>query len=244
MSINKKYLLVMGIVFCSLIVASPVFTIISEFTGIKLTLLSNEGVIIESKGVRIYVDPFFVPSQYDSKPADVVCVTHPHTDHYIIPVINEIQQECTINIFPETMSDAIALFDGIGIVSGEKIIISNRITITAFYMYSDEPLHPQESNWTNYLIDINGFVFFHAGDSTNITEYQQLSGLVDVAMLPLVPNFLMTNIEIVDAINTIQPRYVLLFHDTLQGYNDFYNAYGSLFEATFLNLDHYTSHRF
>ena len=62
-------------------------------------------------------------------------------------------------------------------------------------------------------------------------------------MLPRVPNFLMTYDELVNAISTIQPETVMLFHDNLAGYTDFYETCGDLFEAEFLLLDHYESTR-
>ena len=111
-------------------------------------------------------------------------------------------------------------------------------------MYTEASLHDEANNWTSYLIDIDGFVIFHAGDSGNVTEFQELEGLVDVAMFAIVPAFVMTELEIVDAINKIQPQTVILYHDDLDAYTDFYDTCGDLFEANFLLVDHYTSTRF
>ena len=243
---KRKLIAILSIVFGALIVGAGVFIPLYLRSGIKLTLLmeNNSGVMIESKGYRIYVDPSFITSQYDAKSADVVCVTHAHGDHYIAPCIDYVQKEGTINIFPETMTDAITLFDGIGVSPEEEVVISDKITITAFYMYTEAPLHDKTNNWTSYLIDIDGFVIFHAGDSGNATEFEQLEGLVDVAMFALVPAFVMTYLEVVDAINKIQPQTVILYHDDVDAYTDFYNACGDLFEAEFLLVDHFTSTRF
>lgn len=243
MSASRKFLLVIGIVFVGFFVATPVFMTIFELSRTKLTLLSNAGVMIESKGFRLYADPFYLSSGYEL-PADVVCITHPHNDHYIPQSVTSLQKEGTINIFPETMTDAITLFDGVGLSPGDQIVVSDEITITAHYLYTDEFFHPPENNWTSYIIDIDGFVFFIAGDSDNIPEYQQLTGLIDVAIFNYVPGTLMIDEEVVDAINTIDPQYVMLAHATIGETTDFYDEYGSQFDATFLNLDHYTSHRF
>jgi len=241
---KRKLIAILSIVFGALIVGAGVFIPLYLRSGIKVTLLTSSGVMIESKGYRIYIDPSFIPIQYDSKPADVVCVTHAHNDHYLAPCVDDVQQEGTVNIFPATMPDAITLFDGVGVSPGEEVIISDKLTITAFYMYTDEALHPKANNWTSYLIDIDGFVIFHAGDSGNATEFEQLEGLVDVAMFALVPAFVMTYLEVVDAINKIQPQTVILYHDDLDAYTDFYDTCGDLFEANFLLVDHYTSTRF
>jgi len=248
MGISKKFSLVIGIVFGSLMIASPLLMLLNKSpevdSGIKLTLLSNAGVRIESEGVNIYVDPFYIAHTYEFDPADVLCITHPHTDHYVAQSVTALQKEGTINIFPESMTDEISLFNATGVVPEEEIIISDEITISTYYMYTNEALHARENNWTSYLIDISGMVFFFGGDSDNITEYQQLSGLVDVAVLNYVPNFLMNNLETVNAINTIQPQYVMLVHATFPEYNDFNATYGHLFNATFISLDSYTSYQF
>ncbi|TFG19028.1 MAG: MBL fold metallo-hydrolase [Promethearchaeota archaeon] len=241
---KRKLYAILGIVFGVLIIGTGVFVPVFLFTGIKVTLLNSSGVMIEAKGTRIYIDPSFIPGQYKAKPADVVCVTHEHNDHYLTPCVDYVQQEGTINIFPETMPAAITLFDGIGVSPGDEIVINDKITVTAFYMYTEASLHSQANNWTSYLIDIDGFVIFHAGDSGNITEFQQLEGLVDLAMFPLVPAFVMTYHEVVDAINKIQPQTVILYHDDLEAYTAFYEACGDLFEAHFLLMDHFTSTRF
>ena len=247
---NNKFMLVIGIVFGTLMIAAPVTMTIVEFTSVKLTLLDNAGVMIESKGVRIYVDPYLLPSEFDDKPADVVCITHPHGDHYNILDMNQIQKEETINIFPENMSGAVTLFDGVGVNPGDEIVISDTITITAFYMYTFslegyEATHPAEANWTSYIIDIDGVVFFHAGDSKNIPEYEQLNGLIDVAMLPLGPGCqTMYEMEVVEAINAIQPEFMIPLHFQEPANDLFFDDYGAFFQATYLGLDHYTSYRF
>ena len=45
----------------------------SSTTGsVTLTLLYNAGVMIEANGMRIYIDPINLPSNYSSLPADAV----------------------------------------------------------------------------------------------------------------------------------------------------------------------------
>ncbi len=49
--------------------------------AINVTLLNNAGVMIETNGQRIYIDPFDIPRDYADKPADAIFVTHSHGDH-------------------------------------------------------------------------------------------------------------------------------------------------------------------
>ena len=177
-------------------------------------------------------------------------MTHPHADHYQILDLNQIQKPTTINIFPENMTEAINIFDGIGLNPGDTIEINDRITVTAFYMYtfpveSFPASHPAEANWTSYIIDIEGFTFFHAGDSKNIPEYEHLEGLINVAMLPLGPGCqTMTDMEVVEVINTIDPQYVVPIHWEPPRNEEWFNTYGILIGATYININHWESYRF
>ena len=83
--------------------------------SIRFTLLDNAGVMIEHQGIRIYVDPINLDSTYGDLHADAVLITHPHGDHYQSNMVNLLQKEGTVNVFPENMSTEILVHDGIGV---------------------------------------------------------------------------------------------------------------------------------
>jgi L-ascorbate metabolism protein UlaG (beta-lactamase superfamily) len=224
--------------------------------SVKLTLLENAGVMIEADGLRIYIDPIELPSTYADLPADAVLITHPHSDHYDSAVIDMLQKNNTVNIMPLNMTAEIAAHDAVGVEPGESVLIGD-INITAFYMYTYmppgyeyiTPSHPKEANWTSYIIDINGFTIFHAGDSKNITEYSQLTGKVDVALLPLGPGCQsMAGEEVVDAIAKLQPRHFIPVHATNQDASLFIQDYkDDITEVSDCNafwLAHFEAHTF
>ncbi len=192
-----------------------------EDSSIILTVLDNAGVLIEADGVRIYIDPISLSSDYSSLPADAILITHPHGDHYESACIEMLQKTSTVNIFPNNMSTEIALHDGVGVNPLDSVQVGG-INITAYYMYTEQWIdgvryasHPPEANWTGYIVDINGFKIFHAGDSKNIAEYEQITGQMDVVLLPLGPGCqTMTGPEVVDAISKLQPRYFIPIHTT------------------------------
>jgi len=222
--------------------------------GVKLTLLTNAGVMIEAKGVRIYIDPVDLPSEYGDSPADAILITHDHSDHYQESTISMLQKERTVNIFPRIMEDEIERYNGTGVVPGDKVSLGS-ITVTAFNMYTffpmatPPPTHPAESNYTSYIVDIDGFTIFHAGDSKNIPEYEKLKGTIDVALLPLGPGCqTMTGYEIVEAIQVIEPRYFVPIHFAEGENGEFVSQYRTMIESgrkcEICNLDHYASHTF
>jgi L-ascorbate metabolism protein UlaG (beta-lactamase superfamily) len=230
-------------------VGAPVvaITLISQHTlnnTINFTLLYNAGVMIESRGVRIYVDPINLTSDYVSRPADAILITHPHGDHYQPVTIDMLQKEGTVNVFPANMTAAISAYDGVAVRPRDQLQVGH-IQVTAFYMATPTS-HPLEANWTSYIIDINGFTIFHAGDSKELPEYAELTGTIDVALLPLGPGCQsMAGMEVVDAIHTLQPRFFVPIHYTSGANELFITIYGPLItDCTILDLAYFESYTF
>ncbi|MCK5150593.1 MAG: MBL fold metallo-hydrolase [Candidatus Thorarchaeota archaeon] len=214
-----------------------------EDNSIRITLLDNAGVMIEAEGLRIYIDPYNLPDNQTDLPADAILVTHPHGDHYHFGAIEKIATDDTIFIFPENMSTEIDRHDGVGVNPGDTVEIGS-ITVTAFWMYTFPPegtdfeaTHPVEANWTSYILDINGFRIFHAGDSKCIDEYEQLSGTIDIAFLPLGPGCqTMCDTEVVDALEMIEPEIFIPIHYGEGAEDDFESVYAGQVENMGIEL--------
>lgn len=128
------------------------------------------------------------------------------------------------------------------------------INITAYYMYTlpvdiYPASHPAEAKWTSYIITLDNFTMFHAGDSKNIIEYYDLTGSIDLAFLPLGPGCqTMAGYEVVETLIRIQPTYFIPIHygDGVQ--ETWIAAYGddveSETECTPIVLDYWTQHCF
>jgi L-ascorbate metabolism protein UlaG (beta-lactamase superfamily) len=215
------------------------------FEAVELTLLENAGIMIEAGDIRIYIDPVDLPSEYEDSPADAIL--------YQESTVRMLQKEGTLNVFPEIMEGEIRRHDGTGVVPGEEVSVGS-ITVTAFNMYTFSVIggaatHPAESEYAGYIVDISGFTIFHAGDSKNIPEYEEIAGTIDVAMLPLGPGCqTMAEDEVVDAIRTIEPGYFVPIHfqegDNHQFCTRFRSQIESSTECEVLNLNHYASHTF
>jgi len=220
---------------------------------LNITLLTNAGVMIETNETRIYIDPYLLNDSFAVYPADIICVTHPHGDHYDPDSLDIIATDDTEFIFPANMSTEVALYNAIPVVPGDSVIIGD-INITAFYMYTLSEYgypasHPAEANWTSFIIDIDGFVLFHAGDSKTILEYYQLAGLVDLAFLPLGPGCqTMADYEVVGALIRINPTYFIPIHYGEGVQDTWIAAYGDNVESetdcTPIVLDYWTMHSF
>ena len=247
MNLTKKGKIIISLGALAVVIGAGTPLVVSklaESSAVKLTLLNNAGIMIEFQDSRIYIDPIDLNEEYENLPADGILITHDHGDHYQPDVIEMLQKEDTINVFPEIMEAEISLFDGIGVVPEESLMIGN-ITISTFYMYTGSS-HPQESNYTSYIIDINGFTIFHAGDSYNLYEYYDLEGEIDVAMLPLGPGCqTMADADIISALSRIQPTYFIPIHYAEDADETFLSTYRTeLNDYKVVHLSYFSSHRF
>ncbi len=218
---------------------------------IKVTLLYNAGVMIETEDSRIYIDPFNLPSKYSNYPADLILITHDHGDHYDPSSIDLIVTKNTRLFFPAIMSLEATQY-GADSVQPEDAFVFNNFNVSCFYMYtmpgSDQSSHPQSNNYTSYIIELEGFTIFHAGDSWNINEYEQLNGEIDLVLLPLGPGCqTMTEIDVVRTVETIEPSYFIPIHFTEEAKETFVDLYKEDVETCgckFINLDYYDSYGF
>ncbi len=235
---------------CVPAIVVPIHHNMNANSEVTINLIYNAGVMIEAMGLRIYIDPINLPSNYSDYPADAVLITHPHEDHYMYYTVNMLQKEDTLNVFPAIMTTAISTYNGLGVVPEDEFSVGS-IKVTAFYMYTlpVDPYpasHPRESNFTSYLIDINGFTIFHAGDSKTITEYNDIAELVDVALLPIGPGCqTMADYEIVQALNIIKPSYFIPIHFEASACDSFISTYSSMItNCEIIQLDYYSIHKF
>ena len=250
---NVKLLIIIGV--STVVVAGavvPTAVILVQNNTVYFNLLYNAGVMIETKGIRIYIDPIDLSDDYERLPADAILITHEHGDHYQQDSIDMLQKEETLNIFPEIMSSAIALNDGTGVVPLDNFQVGH-VNITCFYMYTFAPegydsSHPIESEYVSYIIDVDGFVLFHAGDSSNIPEYSEIRGEIDVAMLPLGPGCqTMCDIDVVNAIGAILPNYFVPIHYALGTKSTFmaiYETFITNYDCEIINLEYWSSYKF
>ncbi|MFX0079836.1 MAG: MBL fold metallo-hydrolase [Candidatus Hermodarchaeota archaeon] len=246
MTLSKRSKIIVGVgVIAAIVVVVPLSAfIVMNANSVHFQLLDIAGVKIEAFGMRIYVDPYNLPSNFRALPADVILVTHPHVEHYDNATIEMLQKDGTVNVFPESMSEAINLHAGIG-VNPEDELEFGSVKITAFYAYYPREsglwTHLPEWNWTSYIIDINGLTFFLSGDSKNIPEYAQLTGMIDVACLcssSLAP------LELVDVLDVIRPSYYMLTDYEFEKARFLEDYASSVTHCTMINLEYYQSYAF
>ncbi|MHA1960283.1 MAG: MBL fold metallo-hydrolase [Candidatus Thorarchaeota archaeon] len=226
-------------------------------SSVNVTLLNTAGVMIEANNIRIYIDPFLIPNNYSAFPADMILVTHAHYDHYSAMDIRDVATNDTLVVCPSTMTTQLERYNNsLGVKPGDTFTYRG-INVTAFDLYLDDypsgaqSGHPIESNWTSYIIDIDGFILFHAGDAKYMPEYEEFPVEADVAFLPIYydPGLGPKNeslLPIIQVIETIKPVVCIPTHWYDEDNDLFMQDYVPLLEddCEVMNLAFFESHVF
>jgi L-ascorbate metabolism protein UlaG (beta-lactamase superfamily) len=150
-----------------------------------------------------------------SEKADLILVTHSHTDHCDPEKITEARKESTLIIAPK---DCVSTIGGNvkTLEPGEETTL-NGITIKAVEAYNikrfrspGNPYHPKKFG-VGYLITVENKTIYHAGDTDFIPEMRQIEQ-VDVALLPSGDTYTMDNLEAAEAAIAINPKAAIPMH--------------------------------
>lgn len=175
--------------------------------------LAHSSFQIKANGKIIYVDL----EKYGeaSEKADLVLVTHSHTDHCDPSKIEKIRKENTVIIAPE---DCVSKIGGNikSLKPGEETT-ADGIRVKAVDAYNVKrfrspgtPFHPKGFG-VGYLITVEGKTIYHAGDTDFIPEMRQLDN-IDVALLPSGDTYTMDNVEAAEAAVAIGPKFAIPMH--------------------------------
>lgn len=166
---------------------------------------------------------YFDPRRIMGEPhdADIIFITHTHNDHYEIDSIRKIMNENTqIVITADGVEQAKA--DGLVNVTAVSPGMSMEVqgiafkTVCAYNNSSERQNHKKEYNWVGYIVTINGFNYYSAGDTDFIPEMNSMEEKIDVAFLPVDGKYNMGREEAAQAANAINPKVAIPYH-----YNNF-----------------------
>ena len=166
-------------------------------------------------GKEIYADPFSEAADYSKLPkADVILMTHHHSDHFDLQAINRIRTDKTVMVY--TAACAENLPGGIVMCNDDSRTIEG-IPIEAVPAYNivhkrpnGEPFHiPGEGN--GYIVSFADLRVYIAGDTENIPEMKGF-GKIDIAFLPVNLPYTMSVEMAADAARMIRPRILYPYH--------------------------------
>ncbi|WP_048152570.1 MBL fold metallo-hydrolase [Palaeococcus ferrophilus] len=180
----------------------------------RITWLGHACFYIETKGVRLLIDPYEDLDDDLVGEVDYVLVTHEHHDHYgKAPLIARLREATLIG--PKTVY-LMAISDGVtkakAVEIGEEVELENGVKVLAAYAE-----HPSSQYPVGYMI-LGDKVLYHMGDtysSPRFRDYQKYR--VDVLLIPISGRSTASEREAADIIELIRPRMAIPMHYGVYG---------------------------
>ncbi|UCH15144.1 MAG: MBL fold metallo-hydrolase [Bacteroidales bacterium] len=156
--------------------------------------LGQAAVKIATAEKVIYIDPYRIRNKDQ---ADIVLITHGHSDHLSPDDIEKIITANSIIVAPDNCTGKLKDFNvrEIKSISPGQTIALDDINITAVPAYNvvKTNFHPKSNNWVGYVVNIEGTRIYHAGDTERIPEMKDIE--CDIAMLPLGQTYTMNSVK-------------------------------------------------
>ncbi|HUI70689.1 MAG TPA: MBL fold metallo-hydrolase [Spirochaetia bacterium] len=169
-----------------------------------LTWFGQSAFRIRGSQTVVFLDPFRVPPS--AGPADLILVTHPHTDHYDKKAIGGLRRESTLVVLPASCAQP----GERGLAAGQTETFAGVKVIGVPAYNATKRFHPASGSWLGYVIEIDGMKLYHAGDTDPVPE---MSGLhPDIALLPVGGMFTMNWRLAVEAAGTIGATLAIPMH--------------------------------
>lgn len=176
--------------------------------------IGHGSLMFDCNGVIVYADPSMLYADYATLPkADVILITHHHSDHLDSTAISKVYKTDTQIQLPQASFDK--LKKGTVMKNGEKTNFPNlKIQVEAVPAYNitpgNEKYHPKGRD-NGYIITFGGKRIYVAGDTENIPEMATFKK-IDIAFLPMNQPYTMTPEQVADGVNSFNPKIFYPYH--------------------------------
>lgn len=189
---------------------------------LTITFLGHGSLLFSFDGMTIAIDPYSKVADYTTLPkADIILVTHEHSDHLDLGAIKAIRSDRTVvaanPAAAEKIPGAMVLKNG-----DKKRFPGTRknspgiqvIAVPAYNLVHERspgvPFHPK-GHGNGYVLTFGDKRVYVAGDTENVPEMKTLAG-VDIAFLPMNIPYTMTPEMAADAARMIRPKILYPYH--------------------------------
>jgi L-ascorbate metabolism protein UlaG (beta-lactamase superfamily) len=179
----------------------------------KIKRYKQSSFLFEIDGKNVYVDPYGILE--NQNPADLILISHSHSDHYSQSSVQNIIKEDTILLAPRSCTKILEKWNGKPINPGEQINV-NGLKIQAVPMYTKgfirKFFHNQKKNLCGYIISKGENRIYHAGDTDFIPEMKNLKEIT-IACLPVGGFFTMNGEDALEVVKILKPKIFIPMHE-------------------------------
>jgi len=182
---------------------------------LKITFIGHATLMFTFGGKVIHVDPVSREADYTKLPkADIVLITHEHSDHLDPDTVAKLRKEGTAIILTAKCAEKVA--GGIVMKNGDAQTVQG-VKVEAVPAYnvvhkrpSGEPFHPKGVG-NGYVVTFGDKRIYIAGDTENIPEMKDLKD-IDIAFLPMNLPYTMTPEMTAEAAKVTKPKILYPYH--------------------------------
>lgn len=182
---------------------------------LAITFIGHGSLMMIFHGKTIHIDPYSSVADYSSLPkADIVFLTHEHSDHLDKDALAKLRTDRTIIVLTEIC--ATQMEGGIVMRNGETQTIDGlKVEAVAAYNIlhtrpNGEAFHPQ-GNGNGYILNFGDTRVYVAGDTENTPEMKALQNIA-LAFLPMNLPYTMTPEMVAEAVRAFRPRILYPYH--------------------------------
>jgi L-ascorbate metabolism protein UlaG (beta-lactamase superfamily) len=164
-----------------------------------------------SEAFTVYIDPWGLSG--DVQPADLILITHAHSDHFSPQDIKRVQGPKTVIVAPRDVAKELT-GSVKAVAPGERLEPISRVRIETVpaYNIAEQRLdfHPKRNGWVGYVLELDGRTYYHAGDTDHLPELERLK--TQVAFLPIGGHYVMDVSEAAGLAKKMFPRLAVPMH--------------------------------
>ena len=180
--------------------------------SITIHMYGHASLCFEYNTTVIHVDPYATQTDYSSQPdADILLITHSHSDHYNTSAIKEIQKSSTVMICPSDV-EKLGTFTGrIQVLANGSDTTLRDVLIRAVPAYNTSNNNHPQGVGNGYVITLGAQRIYIAGDTELIPAMDSL-GVVDIAFIPMNLPYTMSVAMAAEAAKKINPAILYIYH--------------------------------